>query len=109
MIENIEKFNNNPYLFIQYKKYDYKFGEVDLISSASIFGNSQLMFGLFYNEVKTVNKTSLKLTDYMYIRPELRSNKTRFATAHNPNINTVNVVSPVTFFDTAIFDISLFE
>lgn len=43
---------NNSFLYSNYKKYEYKFGDLDLMSSGGLFGNSIMNFGLFYYTIE---------------------------------------------------------
>jgi len=49
-IANLNSVTSN-YKYIQYKKYDYKFGDLDLMYSAGSFGKSQLCWGIFYDNI----------------------------------------------------------
>ena len=49
----------NSAIYIKYKKYDYKFGDLDLLNSGGSLGKSQLTFGIFYDDIamdETINE-----------------------------------------------------
>lgn len=58
----IPKFKNltNSFLFSNYSKYDYKFGDLDLMNSGGLLGNSAMNFGLFYQEIEQDNDGSAR-------------------------------------------------
>ncbi len=49
-IINLNSITSN-YKYISYKKYEYKFGDLDLLYSGGIFGQSQLSWGIFYDNI----------------------------------------------------------
>lgn len=53
----IKDFNkiNNDYLFSPYDVYNYKFGDLDLLHSGGLMGESIMTFGLFYYEIGKEN------------------------------------------------------
>lgn len=42
---------DNDFLYSDFVKYDYKFGDLDLMSGGGLLGNSVMNFGLFYYEI----------------------------------------------------------
>lgn len=54
-IKDFDKINND-YLFSPYNIYNYKFGDLDLLHSGGLMGESVMTFGLFYYEVKSEKK-----------------------------------------------------
>ena len=53
----------NTYLFVPYRKYEYKFGDLDLFNSCGIMGSSILNFGLFYTEIDMYKDKSNYISD----------------------------------------------
>lgn len=43
---------DNSLLYSDYAKYEYKFGDLDLMSGGGLLGNSVMNFGLFYYDIE---------------------------------------------------------
>lgn len=56
-ISDFKKINNN-YLFSPYLNLEYKFGDLDILHSGGLLGESVMTFGLFYYEIGKDDKIS---------------------------------------------------